>query len=178
MLNSQIESILFVSSGPVEIKLLAKICGRSKDEVEVAVEALKDRYNHNESGINIVEHQGKVEMVSSPDNGRLVASVVKEEIYSDLTRPQLETLTVIAYRGPITKFELEQIRGVNCSLILRNLLIKGLVEVKKDKIIDNDVYNISIDFMKHLGINSVVDLPDYEELSKSEVIGEVLRDKM
>ena len=94
--------------------------------------------------------------------------MIEEQIISELTQPQLEALTIIAYRGPITKLELETIRGVNCSLILRNLLIKGLITANGGK------YQITVKFMQHLGISSVEELPDYDRLSKSETIEEVL----
>ncbi|MFH1890799.1 MAG: SMC-Scp complex subunit ScpB [Candidatus Kuenenbacteria bacterium] len=174
MLVSQIESILFVLNKPIKLRQIAKLCGRSKDEVEVALESLKERYNKDESGINILQNNDDIEMTASPKNSDLLADFLKEEITSDLTRPQLETLTVIAYRGPISKLDLERIRGVNCSLILRNLLIKDLIEVKGDKLIDNNIYTISIEFMKHLGIRAIEELPRYEELAKREEIEDAL----
>ena len=175
MLSFKIESILFVSGKPVSIKELAKLCDRKKDEIEVALESLKEKYGQ-ESGINILENGDKLEMVSNPKNSQLVSGLIKEEVKSELTRPQLETLTVIAYRGPITKLELEQIRGVNCSLILRNLLIKSLVVVEEDKIIDNNRYSISMEFMRHLGISKLEELPNYVELSKSEELEQAVEE--
>ena len=75
----------------------------------------------------------------------------------------METLSIIAYRGPIKRDELEQIRGVNCSIILRHLLIKGLiVEENKDK----EIYNVSLDFIRHLGVKDLNELPDYERLNQ------------
>ena len=175
MLGSQIESILFVAAKPMSVKELAKLCGRSKDEVEVAVEGLKDRYGK-ESGINILVTDQEVQMVSNPVNKKLVGGLVKEEVLSEITQPQLETLTIISYRGPISKLELEQIRGVNCSLILRNLMIKGLVEVEEDKVIEKNKYRVSLKLLKHLGISSLEELPEYDKLSKSESLEEVLKE--
>ena len=172
MLSSQVEAILFVSSKPMMIKGLAKICGRSKDEIEVVLEDLKLKYK--ERGINILTTDKEVQMVSNPKHRKLVEGLIKEEVTSEITQPQLEALTIISYRGPITKLELEQIRGVNCGLILRNLMIKGLVEVEEDKIIDNNRYRITAKLMKHLGINSLEELEDYDRLSKSESLEEVL----
>jgi segregation and condensation protein B len=174
MLSSQVESILFVSSKPMRIKELAKLCNRTKDEIEVALESLKDKYNQEGSGINILINQQEIQMVSNPKYSKLVEGLIKEEVISEITQPQLEALTIICYRGPITKLELEQIRAVNCSLILRNLMIKGLVEVEEDKIVDNNKYRASLKLIKHLGINSLEELPDYDRLSKSESLEEVL----
>lgn len=174
MLSSQVESILFISSKPMKIKELAKLCNRTKDEIEVALESLRNKYNEQESGINILINQQEVQMVSNPKYKKLIEGLIKEEIISEITQPQLEALTIICYRGPITKLDLEQIRAVNCSLILRNLLIKGLIEVEEDKIIDNNKYRASLKLIKHLGINSLEELPDYDRLSKSESLDEVL----
>ena len=178
MLNSQVESILFVLNKSIEIKKIAKLCGRSIEEIEVVVENLKAKYNNEESGVNILTAGGEVQLVSCPKNKELIEGLVKEEIEGELTRPQLEALTVIAYRGPITKMELEQIRGVNCSLILRNLIIKGLVESQDDKIIEQTKYKITPSFMRHLGIMEVQELPDYQQLSSAESLDEVLDDKI
>ncbi|HRY63056.1 MAG TPA: SMC-Scp complex subunit ScpB [Patescibacteria group bacterium] len=174
MLNSQVESILFVLNKPITIKKIAKLCARSEGEIEVVLENLKNKYNNEESGVHILTAGEEAQMVSNPKNKEIVEDLVKEEIEGELTRPQLEALTVVAYRGPVTKMELEQIRGVNCSLILRNLMIKGLVEAEEDKIIENTKYRITASFMRHLGIMEVKELPNYEELAKSEPLDEAL----
>lgn len=185
MLKSQVESILFVVGKTLTLKELAKLCGRSKNEIEVVLEDLKNKYNNEESGINILMTDKEVQMVIKAENAPIVESLVKEEITSELTQPQLEALTIIAYRGPITKLALEQIRGVNCSLILRNLVIKGLIEVTEDNIIlparasqwqagENNTYQISPKLMQHLGINSIEELPEYGKLSKIEDLEEQL----
>ena len=94
----------------------------------------------------------------------------------ELTRPSIETLTIIAYRGPITKPEIEQIRGVNCSLILRNLLMRGLVEESESVERLQPVYAISADFLRHLGLHAISDLPDYATLHGDEKISQLLRE--
>ncbi len=175
-LKSQVESIIFVIGKPINFKQLAKLCGRTKNEIEVVLEDLKSKYNNDESGIHLIMTDKEVHMVVNDKNSTIVEGLIKEEITNELTQPQLETLTIIAYRGPITKLELEQIRGVNCSLILRNLIIKGLVEVIEDKIIDNNRYKVTIKLMQHLGINNIEELPEYEKLSKIETLNEALNE--
>ncbi len=177
MFKSQVESILFVMTKPISLKDLAKLVNRSTTEVEVVLEKLKDEYNRINKGIHILFVEQEVQMVINPANAKLIKNIVKEEIVSELTQPQLETLTIIAYRGPITKLELEQIRGVNCSLILKNLIIKDLIKVKEDTVIEKNKYWISPKFMRHLGINELEDLPDYENLSQAEVLNEVIDNK-
>ena len=173
-LKSQIESILFIIGKPISFKQLAKLCGRTKSEIEVVMEDLKNKYKSKESGIRLISTNKEVQMVTSDENAELIEGLLKEEVTNELTQPQLETLTIIVYRGPITKLELEQIRGVNCSLILRNLTIKGLVEVIEDKIIDNNRYKVTIKLMQHLGINNIEELPEYDKLSKVETLDEIL----
>jgi segregation and condensation protein B len=121
-----------------------------------------------------MEIDGEYQMSTAPDSSKMVKDFLKDEITGELTRPALETLTIVAYRGPISKPDLEQIRGVNCSLILRNLMIKGLVEVKSSDKSGEALYNITFDFMRYLGIKKTSELPDYEKLSKNEILEKVL----
>jgi len=174
MLKKKLESILFISNKPLTSKQLADICGTGKAEVETILQSLKQEYDAEDKGVKIIDHDGKVQMATTPDSSEIVEKFLKQELTGEMTRPQLETLTIIAYRGPITKLDLEQIRGVNCSLILRNLMIRGLVEARLDKKISTTVYNVTMDFVRFLGLTSVKDLPDYERLSKHEVIENLL----
>ncbi len=109
-----------------------------------------------------------------PSFADVLGSMTKEETESELTRPQLETLTIIAYRGPITKPEIEHIRGVNCSIILRNLLMRGLIIEKEDKVKLQPVYTIASELLRKLGVHGVEELPDYEDLHKNAKIGQLL----
>jgi len=172
---SQIESILFVASKPVSLRELAGAIKCKEDEIKTAIEDLKAKYNHDQSGLRILVVDDKVQMATNPDNVGLVDLFIKQEAAGELTRAQLETLTVVAYRGPITRPELEQIRGVSCALILRNLLIRGLVEgeEKVDKLLPT--YVLSMEAMRHLGITNVTELVDYDKLSKHEFIEKVLK---
>lgn len=169
MLLTQIEGLLFVSPKPVTIKALVNFLNKNNikvaiNEVETVIEELKQRYNTDVSGIQIIHSGEEIQMVSKASLGELVKKYLKEDISGELTPASLEALTVIAYRGPISKAELEQIRGVNCSLILRNLLIRGLVTMEEDKTKMQQYYNVTVDFLKFLGVNSVNELPDYERL--------------
>ena len=84
----------------------------------------------------------------------------------------MEALTIIAYRGPIAKGDLDKIRGVNCALILRNLLLRGLIESKEVK--GEDYYQVSLDFIKFLGVSDVSQLPDYQRLHNEVTVEQVL----
>ncbi len=174
MIKNQIESILFISNKALTIKQLADLVGRQKAEVEIVLESLKEEYNKDNKGIKIIEHNGKVQMATDTASSEIIEKFLKQELTGEMTRPQLETLTIIAYRGPVTKMELEQIRGVNCSLILRNLLMRGLIESKLDKKIQTTIYNVTLDFVRFLGLTEISQLPDYEKLSTHETIESLL----
>ncbi len=164
MLEHKIESILFISARPLSVKKLADFLDAKPKEVEEALVALAKRLNEGGSGVRLVRSGNDVQLMTSPENTKLVRDFARDEVTGELTKPQLETLTVIAYRQPITKPELEQIRGVNCSVIIRNLLMRGLIEVEESKEKMGPIHRVTHDFLRFLGIADVRDLPDYEKL--------------
>lgn len=170
----QIETILFVASKPVSLKKIAKLLEAEERAVEEALEQLKHKYNSTESGIVLFQNNDEYQLVSHPEHKIIAEHFVKAEISGELTRPQLETLTVISYCGPITKPELEQIRGVNCSLILRNLLIRGLVKESDSNSALLPTYEVTMDYLQHLGVSDLKELPDYESLHNHEFITKTL----
>lgn len=172
-LIGKIESMLFVASKPVSFRALAKAAGVSERDVGSAVEDLKARYNHDGSGIHILTVGDEIQMGTNPENAAAIEGFVKDEIAGDLTKAQLETLTVVAYRGPVTRPELEQIRGVNCAFILRNLLMRGLIEEKGDEILPRFV--LSFEALRHLGIRDASELPEYENLHSHEHVETILK---
>lgn len=175
-LLSQIESILFVASKPLTLASIAKAVGKNMHEVEEAIENLKLKYNAAESGIHIFGDGNTIRMGTHPENESAIDKFVKDEVAGELTKAQLETLTVIAYRGPITRPELEQIRGVNCSVILRNLMIRGLVEQIEDSSALLPPYVLTVTALSHLGVASVTDLPDYDVLHTHEHLDQKLEE--
>ncbi len=174
-LRSKIESLLFISPRPLTVKRLAELAGSDPAIVETELTTLADHYNVNDSGLHLLRHANSVQFVSSPLNSKLVTDFIKEEQAGELTRPALETLTIVAYRGPMAKIQLDTIRGVNCALILRNLMIKGLVEAKtagKDK--HQTSYHVTMDFVRYLGLNQISELPEYEKLNRDENLEQLL----
>ncbi|MFA6512375.1 MAG: SMC-Scp complex subunit ScpB [Patescibacteria group bacterium] len=173
-LKAQLESILFMSPDPLSTKKLAVITQHKPEDIEKALDELGKDIAEGERGVLLQRTGKEVQLTSHPDAAKLVEQFIKSEMTGELTRPQLETLTIVAYRGPIGKMELDQIRGVNCALILRNLLIRGLItrgEVAKEIY----EYEISMDFLRHLGLSYVRELPNYETLSSHELIEEMLK---
>ncbi len=168
-IKSIIESILFVSGEPLAISKICKIIKLEKEAVEGALDELAKEYSEGKRGINIIRKEDDVQMVSSPENVEFVEGLVKSELQESLGKAALEVLSVIAYRGPIARFGIDEIRGVNSSFILRNLLMRGLVERENNpKDSRGYLYKISFDFLKKLGIADISELPDFEKLSKDE----------
>lgn len=165
---STIEAILFVVGGPVGIKKISAILGKGLEEVEQAIAALTQDYIENKRGLRLLRKEGEIQLASAPEWKEFINKLVKSDLEEELSRASLEVLTVIAYRGPISRSQIEEIRGVNCSFTLRNLLMRGLIErVENPADTRSYLYKISFDFLKHLGLGSVEDLPDYKELTKA-----------
>ncbi len=173
-LHSQLESLLLVATRPMSLSKLVDLAKSNLDQVKAAIDELATKFNTEESGIQLLRHANSVQLVSSPLNSKLVTDYLKEEQAGELTRPALETLTIIAYRGPISKIQLDTIRGVNCALILRNLMIKGLVEAKANKDKLQTSYQVTTDFVKFMGLTEISQLPDYERLNQDEQLNQLL----
>lgn len=176
-LISIIEGLLLVANKELTFKNLAIITGAEKNEINEAIEILKNKYNQENSGIHLIVNDEKVQLTTNPKNSEIIKKFLEEEEKGELTKPSLETLTIIAYRQPITKQEIEQIRGVNCSLILRNLMIRGLIEAKEDPNKLEMSYAVTLDFLKYLGINEVSELPDFTKLNSDENLKKLLEQK-
>lgn len=176
-LSSKLESLLLYATKPLKVKELAKATGSKNSEIEASMKALMEKYNQDSSGIHIMDHNNAYQFMTAPSNAELIEQVFASEMTGELTKPALETLTIIAYRGPITKPELELIRGVNCSLILRNLAMRGLVneEMKKGELVPS--YQAAGEFLQFLGVTSVKELPKYDELSSHQLLEELLKQR-
>lgn len=174
MLEAKIEALLFAAAKPLTVKKLAEFLEVTLKEIESALESIIVRLHTDSSGLRIVRTGNEVQIMTTPEAAKLVRDFLKDETTGELTKPQLETLTVIAYRQPITKPELEAIRGVNCSLIIRNLMMRGLVEVEEIKEKPLPVYRVTHDFLRFLGLTDIKELPDFEKLRADEHVERVL----
>ncbi|OGH69366.1 MAG: SMC-Scp complex subunit ScpB [Candidatus Magasanikbacteria bacterium RIFCSPLOWO2_02_FULL_44_11] len=171
-LAQQLEAMLFVASKPLAVKRMAKIVEAKENDVTEALEKLVQKYDRS-SGVVLLRNNDEWQLVANAEMKVITEKFVKAEVSGELTRPQLETLTVISYCGPITKPELEQLRGVNCGLILRNLLIRGLVrEADGDGLLP--VYEVTMDYIRHLGLTSLDELPEYAELHNHSFVTQAL----
>lgn len=172
-LKSVIESLLFVSGEPVKKQTLAKICQISKNEAEAAVGELAEEYQKNR-GLRIIGKGDAYQLATCAENSQYVNQLVSGELNAELSKSALETIAIIAYRGPITRLQIEAIRGVNCTYTLRNLLVRGLIERRETADVRGYLYEISFELLKFLGVGSVKDLPEWEKLSKNEKVAELL----
>jgi segregation and condensation protein B len=173
-LTTQLESLLFITNRPLTIKQLSELTAAEAAAVQAALVELAEKYNPEDSGVKLVANNQEYQLLTNAETSELTTQFIKQETTGDLTPAQLEALTVIAYRGPVSKAELEIIRGVNCTLILRNLMIRGLVECNTDKKNGVVQYSITFDFLKHLGLSSVRELPDYDKLNQDENLQKLL----
>ena len=164
-MKSIIESILFSIGEPISIEKLAKTLLKNRDSIKKAIDELTEEYEKENRGLRIIKKGERIQLVSSPEHNRYIEKLIKDELQEDLTPASLETLAIIAYKGPTTRAGIEEIRGVNSSIILRNLLIRGLVERKgHPEDARAYIYEVSFDFLRKLGLNSIKELPEYDKL--------------
>ncbi len=168
-IQSMLEALLFVSGEPVEIARLTGVLDVEREAVEEALESLRAGYARGEGrGLALVFHEGAVELVTKSEYGALIEDWQQSAAKESLSKVALEVLAVVAYRAPVTRAEIEAIRGVNCQFTLRNLLLRGLIERQDEGGVRGYSYTVTIDFLKHLGLERVGDLPEYAALSEDE----------
>lgn len=162
-LTSQIESILFWKAEPVKVKKLAELLKVKIEDIQTASQALeielKDR------GVTLVMNGDEVMLGTSKEMSATIEQLTKEELIRDLGKAGLETLSIVLYQGPISRAEIDYIRGVNSQFILRNLLIRGLVErIDNPKDARSFLYKTTMQLLAHLGLSKITDLPEYENV--------------
>lgn len=167
-----IESLLFAAGEPLSLKRLSKIIGEQEKIVREVLEKLSEELKNQNRGIRLLNNKSinrneEWLMVTAPETTPFVQKLKKEVIEGDLSAVSQETLAIIAYRGPVTRAQINEIRGVDSSYILHQLLLRELIErsVHTEKY-NAYVYNISFSFLQHLGINNVQELPQYEEFKQ------------
>lgn len=164
--KSIIESILFARGEEISFSQLSKIIEVKKDLIISAVNEIVAQYKEGQSGFGIVKNGENIQMVTNPDNAQFVEKTIKKNLQENMSRTSLEVLAIVAYRGPVSRADIEAIRGVNSSFTLRNLLMRGLI-IKN--INENDqrgyLYSISTEFIKKMGMHQISELPNFAELS-------------
>jgi len=164
-LEKKLEAVLFYKAEPEPVARLAKLLSVSTTEIEEAAHALSASLA--ERGVRLLHVNDELELVTSPEVSDLLQQVRKEELSRDLGKAGAETLAIILYRGPLTRAQIDYIRGVNSAFILRNLQIRGLVErVNNPDDARSYLYRATPDLLKELGVTDLKDLPDYEPVQK------------
>ncbi|HDO23761.1 MAG TPA: SMC-Scp complex subunit ScpB [bacterium] len=165
-IDSHIEAILFLKGEPMSIKQLAKILEMDEEKVGEAVDVLRE--NLLGRGICLVKKENSVALATSPESSKFTKILIKGEFDSQLTKASLETLSIVVYRGPVSRSEIDYIRGVNSTFILRNLLIKGLVERVSNPCDSRSyLYKPSFLLLQYLGIQNIEELPEYNNFNET-----------
>ncbi len=160
-LQARLEALLFVSPGPVTPAQLAAALEIPAAEVESALQALESWYRENRCGLRVQQHHGRVQLTTAPQAAAVIERFLGLEASSRLSRAALETLAIIAYQQPVTRPQVDAIRGVNSDGVMKSLLSKGLIqEVGRAEAPGRPIlYSTTTDFLQHFGLNSLEELP-------------------
>lgn len=162
-LTKTLEAVLFVAAKPFKAKELAKILELDLKEIQTALDALCEL--RKESGIVVLNNNGEYQLATNSAFSTQVKNFLNAELREKLTDATVEVLAIIAYRQPISKAEIEAIRGVNSQYSLRNLLMRGLIEkVSNPSDARSFLYQTTTEFLMHLGLTGVNELPEFEKL--------------
>lgn len=163
-LDQSLEAILFHQGIPLTRKRLRDLLKCDADALNGAIAKLEERLTH--GGLRLLKKDDEIMLGTAPETSALIEAITKEELSRDLSKAALETLSVVLYKGPITRGEIDHIRGVNSTFILRNLLVRGLVEkIENPKDQRSFLYRPSFALMQTLGITDIASMPGYEEVS-------------
>ena len=167
-MTSIIEAILFASGNAVPLSLVAEKLNVTKQEIDCAIEELKEKYN-DEGGQILLLFNGKAQFSTNPLFKDSVSAVLNQIKEKELTKAILECAAIIAYKQPITRTELEVIRGVSSDYAIRTLLELQMIEPvgRKDAVGKPVLYGTTDTFLKRFKLNSLSDLPDYDDLMQS-----------
>lgn len=164
-LDVLIEGFLFYKSAPQQKSFLIKLFDISSEEFVIALAVLKNRL---ESGATrLLETMDQVQLVTAPLMVPVIHVIRKNEMKADISKAGSETLAIILYREPVSRADIDRIRGVNSAFILRNLLIRGLVERNYNKMRGAYEFVISPELLSHLGITTKLELPDFSAVANA-----------
>ena len=157
---SQLEALLFLQGDILSYKKIGSLLSLDDEAVQSTCSALEEILSDERRGLMLIKTQEGCQLATKPDHAQLVELFLKEDIKEELTPATTETLSLIAYFGPITRNDIDYIRGVNSTFTIRTLLMRGLIE-KVGQEGHSYIYRVSADFLKTLGIASEEELPGY-----------------
>lgn len=161
------EAILFASGDPIAMEDLATALEITLIEMQGVEEALNEKYASPSSGISLVRLEDRLQLGTKPAYRQTIERALMPVRKQNLTQAALETLCVVAYRQPVTRMEIEAIRGVQCDRAVATLVNHGLIEEvgRKDTIGRPILYGTTEEFLRHFGLSSVEDLPLVEDFT-------------
>ncbi len=161
----KLEAILFWKAEPVSLKKLASLLDLGVSDIKSGLQELESSLV--DRGITLVITDDEVMLGTSKDFSTLIEQLTKDELSRDIGRAGVETLSIILYQGPISRADIDYIRGVNSQFIIRNLLIRGLIErVDNPNDARSFLYKTTIDLLSHLGLSKIELLPEYDQVRK------------
>ena len=163
IIQMQLETLLFMKGEPQSKKDIQKILSIDELVLDSLIDELSKKYSTEKSGIIFLNSQHEIGFGTHPSLASFVEQVEKEERGGELSKASLETLSIILYKNGATRTEIDYIRGVNSSFILRNLYLRGLI-AKSDPRDRSPKYVPTTDLLRFLGIGSVSELPSQEEI--------------
>lgn len=164
LISARIEALLFYKGEPVKIAFLAEALNESVENIYQGLATLEGDFVGR--GIQLLKNGDEVTLGTVSVMSPVIEKLLKEEISKDLGKAGLETLAIVLYRGPVSRSEVNYIRGVNSNYILRNLQVRGLIEKDEISSVRSTVYRPTFELLSYLGISSVEDLPEYENSRK------------
>ena len=177
-----IEALIFASEKPLVIDDIVELLNNAlgfiddratPEQVEAAIQAISEKYNSEFYAFEMVESGGGWQFLTKKEYHKTIAQLNGDKFLKKLSVASIETLSIIAYKQPVTKSEIELIRGVNCDYAVQKLLEKDLIIIsgrKEDAVGKPLIYATSKSFMDYFGINSPEDLPKINEILKQEII--------
>jgi segregation and condensation protein B len=162
-LVQKLEALLFWKAEPVKIKKLATLLNVDAAAIIAGLNELEQSLKGR--GLSLVRDDEEVMLGTAKELSPLIEQLTKDELSRDLGKAGVETLSIVLYQGPISRADIDYIRGVNSQFILRNLLIRGLVE-RVDNPADarSFLYKPTLALLSHLGVTKIADLPEYEQV--------------
>lgn len=166
-----LEAILYVSGDPVQIPDIAHALNLTASEMEQAVSALRDRLDERHSGLQLNRHGDELQLSVRGEFSGFVEMYLQPVTQKSLSQSVMETLSIIAYRQPITKAEVEAVRGVKCDYSIQSLTDKGFIEEagRKETLGRPILYRTTDEFLRHFGIESLDQLPAMEQPPEGEL---------
>ncbi len=161
----KIEAILFWKAEPIEFKKLASLLGVDLAAVKAGIAELEASLQGR--GLTLVQTDDEAMLGTAKELAPLIEQLTKDELARDLGKAGLETLSIVLYQGPISRADIDYIRGVNSQFILRALLVRGLIErVDNPGDARSFLYKATLDTLSHLGLGKIADLPEYDQVRR------------